>query len=439
MKNGRNGDQYSLVWETKILAELWTSMAIFAREVATFIVQQGIQVTLLPILLGALTGPMWLIKLTYLLDNPWGNALSKAQKAGRLLADTLIGQVQSHRPVTLVGFSIGARLIYNCLLELADKEAFGIIDNVYLLGTPAVTSEKELKKITSVVAGTIYNGYNPNDTVLNVLYRATTTSYSYVFGLAPQNYPGIENINLSEKIGGHMEYGTKVPIILKDLGFEVDADTFEDQDAENLRYQTEEETMKQQQKEMEMQEKLNRQLQLEEERLAELEKKQAAKLKAQEQKRLLKEADLAMNKRKEMEMKRRKEIEDARKINQKLSTSRNNLVAIDDLASEELMHMQQVQQMMNEYWTPRELESTLPPLVVDTAVLNENEILGSNLHSAADTDSVEKDTRASAENPPLGNISKADHQKVSPDLNMKSKVPSSQGFLTADEGEISDF
>ena len=404
-------------------------MAIFAREVATFIVQQGIQVTLLPVLLGALTGPMWLIKLTYLLDNPWGNALSKAQKAGRLLADTLIGQVQSHRPVTLVGFSIGARLIYNCLLELADKDAYGIIDNVYLLGTPVVTSEKELKKITSVVSGTIYNGYNPNDTVLNVLYRATTTSYSYVFGLAPQNHPGIQNVNLSEMIGGHLEYGTKVPIILKHFGFEVDADTFEDQDAEIMRYQTEEEKLKQQQKEQEMQEKLNRQLQQEEERLAELEKKRAAKIKAAEQKRLLKEADMAMKKRKEIEMKRRKEIEASRKINSALSSQKT--VAADDLATEELMHMQQVQQMMNEYWSPRELESTLPPLVIDSTKLSSNESLAVS----------NEDAQIESGKPPLGKEAAVavNGESESSDLKMARKIPSSQGFYSADEGEMSDF
>ena len=394
-------------------------MAIFAREVATFIVQQGIQVTLLPILLGALTGPMWLIKLTYLLDNPWGNALSKAQKAGRLLADTLIGQVQSNRPVTLVGFSIGARLIYNCLLELADRNAYGIIDNVYLLGTPAVTSEREMRKIRSVVSGTIFNGYNPNDTVLNVLYRATTTSYSYVVGLSPQSYPGIENVDLSEMINGHMEYGTKVPIVLRHMGFEIDSETFEDQDAENLRYQSEEEKSKQQQKELEIQEKLNRKLQLEEERLAELEKKQAAKQRAIEQKRLLKEADQAMKKRRDEEIKRRKELEAARKARAELKANTQNTIAVDDLATEELRHMQQVQQMMNEYWNPRELETTLPPLVIDSSLQNSETSLGKSI----------EDLDPGPPKPIDDN----------PELQMKNKVTSSEGFYSANEGEISDF
>ncbi|KAJ3334829.1 hypothetical protein HDU91_002503, partial [Kappamyces sp. JEL0680] len=183
LEPGLNGDQYTLVWETKTLQELGSTMSILAGEIASFIFQQGLQATLLPALMGALTGPMWLMKLTYLVDNPWGNALTKAEKAGRLLADTLIGQVQSNRPVTLAAFSLGARLVYYCLLELAARNAFGIIESVYLLGTPCVSNRKEWEAISSVVAGKIYNCYTTNDTMLGVLYRTTMASYKDIPGL----------------------------------------------------------------------------------------------------------------------------------------------------------------------------------------------------------------------------------------------------------------
>lgn len=72
LEPGQNGDQYTLIWESKVLADLWSMLSILVTEVASFIFQQGLQATLLPALMGALTGPMWLIKLTYLVDNPWG-------------------------------------------------------------------------------------------------------------------------------------------------------------------------------------------------------------------------------------------------------------------------------------------------------------------------------------------------------------------------------
>jgi hypothetical protein len=34
--------------------------------------------------MAALTGPMWMLKLSYLIDNPFGNGLTKADKVGRV-------------------------------------------------------------------------------------------------------------------------------------------------------------------------------------------------------------------------------------------------------------------------------------------------------------------------------------------------------------------
>jgi pimeloyl-ACP methyl ester carboxylesterase len=46
--------------------------------------------------------------------------------------------VQGSRPVTLVGFSMGARVIFHCLEALYKKgdAVHGIVENAVLLGTP---------------------------------------------------------------------------------------------------------------------------------------------------------------------------------------------------------------------------------------------------------------------------------------------------------------
>jgi hypothetical protein len=372
---GQNGDQYTLIWETKVLQDLGTMLSILVSEVASFIFQQGLQATLLPVLMGALTGPMWLIKLTYLVDNPWGNAMTKAEKAGRLLADTLIGQAQSQRPVTLIGFSLGARLIYYCLLELSAKGAYGIIEEVYMLGTPVVSSPREWAKISEVVAGKIFNGYTNNDMLLGVLFRASVASYEHVPGLsAIGSVPNLENVDLTDIINGHMEYYVKLPLILKKVGFCTNSDTFEDQDAENARIKAELEKEK-----MEMQEKQNAaKIQAQIRRMEEQQISNQRRLFAQKMsdERLRLEMEAAESEKKRLESESRKS-DRMEKYNMIVSKE----LSEDSLAAAELREMVAVKDLMEDYWQPRELESTLPALVIKKSQIETSPTEGANDNS----------------------------------------------------------
>lgn len=55
------------------------------------------------------------IKLTDLIDSTWTIAIERADAAGRELARALARGVHGTRPVTLIGHSIGARVVYACL------------------------------------------------------------------------------------------------------------------------------------------------------------------------------------------------------------------------------------------------------------------------------------------------------------------------------------
>jgi pimeloyl-ACP methyl ester carboxylesterase len=64
------------------------------------------------------------------IDNPFSVAKSRSEKAGAVLADALINRCQGERPVTLIGYSLGARVIFTCLKTLADRHAFGLVESV---------------------------------------------------------------------------------------------------------------------------------------------------------------------------------------------------------------------------------------------------------------------------------------------------------------------
>lgn len=128
--------------------------------------QQILGSTILIALMASLQAPILLAKLSYLIDNPWTVSQARADLAGLILADSLVDRNLGARPVTLVGFSLGARVIFSCLREMANKGAFGLVQNVYLFGTPIAARKDEYLKAKSVVSGRFVNGYTTNDWIL---------------------------------------------------------------------------------------------------------------------------------------------------------------------------------------------------------------------------------------------------------------------------------
>jgi hypothetical protein len=288
--------------------------------------------------MAALTGPMWMLKLSYLVDNPWGNALTKAEKAGRLLADTLRGQVQNNRPVTLVGFSLGARVIFYCLLELAAQGAYGIIEDAYLYGCPVMASKQNWEAVASVVAGKIYNGYCSNDMLLGVLYRASYAVWKDVAGLQPVlGVEGVISVDLKDTIQGHLEYRSLLPLVLQKSGFNITKDFFEDQEDEE---------------EQEIMEAKMEKARINEEKLREKEEKLRKKQAEYEAKKIETE---------------RKKAE-ARLAKEKAAS--NSITSWFSRGSKESLKKDAFDDATNGLWQPRELKSTLPPLVINTAQLS---------------------------------------------------------------------
>lgn len=100
-----------------------------------------------------------LTKLAYLIDNPWSNALDRAKQVGQVLADILVKRSLGVRPISLIGFSLGARVIFYALAELARTKKFGIVQDVYLFGACLTVSKKQWREVRGVVAGRFVNGY----------------------------------------------------------------------------------------------------------------------------------------------------------------------------------------------------------------------------------------------------------------------------------------
>ena len=69
----------------------------------------------------AVVMPYYLMRSFEFVDPIWTLACERADAAGVLLAETLLERKHGTRPVTLLGFSMGARLIFACLNELGRR------------------------------------------------------------------------------------------------------------------------------------------------------------------------------------------------------------------------------------------------------------------------------------------------------------------------------
>lgn len=142
---------------------------------------------------------MVLISSSSIIDNPWSVCFSRAAEVGEHLAEILLTRAHGRRPITLIGFSLGARVIYHCLLTMSRRSptAIGIVEDVVLLGAPVSASPTQWRQICSVVGGRVINGYCCTDWLLRFL----NLIYSSYFFLFPNFTP----------------FKTKLLLILKNL------------------------------------------------------------------------------------------------------------------------------------------------------------------------------------------------------------------------------
>jgi hypothetical protein len=209
-------EPYALRWEMDALLDLGTSlqevlksaaMSLFAMEV----VKRTVFATLYSVL-----WPIGLMKLATVVDNPFSIAKLRSDKAGLVLADAILNKAQGSRPVTLVGYSLGARVIFSALLSLAERGGYGLVENAVLLGAPTPADEESWKKIRSVVAGRVVNVYSDQDYILAFLYRTSSIQLG-VAGLKEIAVDGIENVNAGETVKGHLRYRYALGGLLRDI------------------------------------------------------------------------------------------------------------------------------------------------------------------------------------------------------------------------------
>ena len=161
----------------------------------------ALQYSIIGAILTACALPSALATATKLIDDPYQIVVIRADEAGKELAKCLL-QSDERRPVTLVGFSFGARVIYSCLRELAhqqdiwdenrssksigtadkkgkeerrfeyDREPASLVADVIFIGLPRAIDKNALTSCRRVTGGRLVNCYTKNDWFLSLMFVA---------------------------------------------------------------------------------------------------------------------------------------------------------------------------------------------------------------------------------------------------------------------------
>lgn len=213
-------EQYSLRWESKYLHQMGEAFDYILQSGLSYATTEALKMTILSGILTAVAWPAGLMSAANVIDNPWHVCTQRSVEAGKQLAEVLLAREQGKRPVTLIGFSLGARVIFSCLEELSKRKGGeGLVEDAILLGAPVSADPKSWQLLEKVVAGKVVNGYSRGDWLLKFLFRTASVTLK-VAGLSPVKWENrrMHNIDLSNVISGHGDYLKNLDTILKAVG-----------------------------------------------------------------------------------------------------------------------------------------------------------------------------------------------------------------------------
>ena len=247
------GELYTVKWETILLSDLCNSV----KDLAFDLVSGGgakilLSHTALSSLVTAFAWPLALVNAANLIDGTWTLAVERADEAGKELARSLVLSQSGNRPVTLVGYSFGARVIYSCLKQLSkyqerwevvhkstqfshvedsrlienipeDSPAFflrirepaSIVEDAVMMGLPNHLSVSSWVVCRQLVSGRLINCYSTKDLILSLMFQVKRFGIKPVCGTCSVDVEGVENFDLSDLIKGHQDYCVMIGKILR--------------------------------------------------------------------------------------------------------------------------------------------------------------------------------------------------------------------------------
>ncbi|WP_339801963.1 DUF726 domain-containing protein [uncultured Marinobacter sp.] len=203
-------DIWLLNWEAKSLVKFgrWIGSAgngLAAKGVSSVLALGSKQIAKRAHIAG------WALTASEYLCNPWHSAMINAEKTGVMLAEA-ISRTEG-QTFTLMGHSLGARVIFFALMALSTKKERLIKDVVLMGGAVGRNNVESWCAAESALTGTLYNCHSANDGVLKFLYQSANLGLSRPAGLGRAVAPAF-NIDCTDFISGHLAWKKNLPKVL---------------------------------------------------------------------------------------------------------------------------------------------------------------------------------------------------------------------------------
>ena len=216
---------FALEWDPSLLENLGSHIYEIQTCFAVSMAQTWLTFSAAGHITTPLSWPLGLIQFANNLDNIWAMCMSRAEQASRALA-AAIKDTKSMFPVSLVGFSMGARVIFYALVHLAQEGQLNLVHNVVLAGVPTSHNSKNWKLARSAVTGRFVNAFSPKDWMLGFLYRYNEWQL-HVAGIQAVPSPrSIENVDIGDVIKSHADYCEKMPQVLRLVNYPTKCNSF---------------------------------------------------------------------------------------------------------------------------------------------------------------------------------------------------------------------
>jgi len=281
------GDQYTLIWDPETLLKVGRSVDSLVKESINQGIKKALKLTAFSTVMSAVAAPLAIVSVINSLDDGWTLASAAADEAGLVLADALLSDAHGNRPVVLIGYSMGGRVVAKCLMELAaiangstedrsmvnggENRSYGednywfltesienddtlskeerqrrlraatVVRDAVIIGAPVDTAADKWALRRSVVSGRLINVYCPSDWVLSTLYRFKSWSVIPLAGLKEVKLPlnseegegesgfvgGVENFDVADIIECNADYPFQIQAILQRVAIgDVDCENY---------------------------------------------------------------------------------------------------------------------------------------------------------------------------------------------------------------------